>query len=497
MLEKRARMHIPVLLVILLATSAAFAVTDCDKNRFAPPRCEANIFGDGPHLINVPQRVQTSDGAVYQFIDNVWIDVHSDPEGEDRRLPIVVIGPGAGRSDWGNCYPDRSPIFSGDTTNLARLGYVAIYVGYRIHGAGAPRVGTLKLRDHWILDARSLLAAAQWGRTCHQKGGQQVAFVGFSMGTWPAYWAVSENKDLTGLQTCLDIRTVVLAGEFANYFSRSRTQPLNLENWNDNWSLGEKLTKITRNGYRVLEAFSAPALSQLPQIQYKDLTSGDLGRNLRTVLEPPAIELMKATLFEEADKHLDGCYELHNKPPVCGERCFHSTLQKFAVGLEDPTEPGKECSKPEEKCFWVKPEYNQAAKDWGAVCPTKDERGNLLVDAWYKESPTCSATGPLKIERALALASHNDKFYNPCALNQLARSLQNRGIPKDNLECPQISEDHGFRCGHFDYFKPDLPGCGWEYVTKALMAAFQSQPLSTSPKSNNQRQSYKICAKEG
>lgn len=474
----------PALFIVLLGMSNAFAASDCNTDRCAPPRCEDNILGDGPHLINVPQRVEKFK-SIHHFIDNIWIDVHSDPRLRGP-LPIVVIGPGAGRIDWANCYPDGIPMSSGVTLNLAQAGFLAIYVGYRIHGVGAPRVGTLKLRDHSTLDARSLLAAAQWGRTCHEKGGQQVAFIGFSMGTWPAYWSVSENKDLSDLQTDLDIRTIVLAGESANYFSKSRTQSLG--DWKD-WHLIEKLTRTVRNGYRVLEAFGAPDWSHLAQIQYQDLTSGDLGSNLQKIIRRPTIELVGATIFEEANKSLDGCYEFHEKPPICGDRCFHSTLQNFAAR--------RDLKHLENKKFWVTDEYNAAVQEWEALCPAKSELTNPLVRAWYEESPVCSATQKLKTKRALLLLSDHDKYHDPAAREQLGRSLQDRGIKQDKLECPEISKADGFRCGHFDYFKPDLPGCGWDYVTKELKAAFQPEPGSTNPKSDSELPSYKNCPERG
>jgi len=416
---------------------------------------KSNDLRDGEYLIEVPQP-----GG---FSDKVWVYVASPKE--DGNFPIVIYGKGQGAVTLLNCHPDGPPNFGKKIVDsLAKEGFVVVSLGYRNDGSGAPSGNSYKQRDHYIYDARTFLAAAEWARTRHSKANDQVAFIGSSMGTWPALWAVSEHSDLKNLQQCLDTKTVILQAESANHLANidSRVQDLadGIESRPQEPIIGSSI--------EIMEQLANNL--RLPEIREADLTTGQLGDQLSSYLTPAAIDIiLKPLLFQSTNSNLEGC-NIGGKVPFCNEKCTLSILKKEVQDRKiDANTVVNDIT------FWL----NQNAIDelvwWNPpnkITPSQDELQNKpLLKAMIEGSSAYSAQGPLKTKRALHLLSTNDHLYNAEAQELLLDSLNREGI--EELSSPSISVDNkGRPCEHGDYLDATRPKCGFSLTIDELNNAF-------------------------
>lgn len=392
--------------------------------------------------------------------ERMWIYAAS-PEG-DGPYPVVVFAHGQGPGNIVNCSPHGVPddvdVASSQriADSLAEAGYVAVSVYYRNRGDTAPGVGTLRPRDHFVADARGVLAAAHWASETHGRGSQRVALLGASMGSFVVTWAVAPLPELADLQTGLDIRTVI-----------------------PNAMLGNHIANTGRNAY-LLDATDPPtrvaaiALAAFASVSYRAAFAG-AGTITEASLDDPAIgggltplgrELF-ADAFLRAPQAVAGCDGLADQPPVCAGACasatFASTFARLGIGTVDAAD-------------WLAPETLEAIRYWNppvAVDPGMGT-GNALLAAQRAMSPAYALNGPLASPRLLPLVSVGDTAVtaqlqggNNAADIYVAR-LRATGVWVPD-PVPVVTD---MTCGHGDYHDPGRPTCGWAIVAAELSASF-------------------------
>jgi hypothetical protein len=403
--------------------------------------------GDGAHRISVP----LSGGAV----DDVWIYAASPP-GATGPLPVVVYGHGL-NNELANCAPDAGPggidsfgahAFGspGIADSLAKAGYLGVTVLYRNKGDGAPGLGVLRPRDHFVRDARALLAAARWARDRHGRGSERVAFVGHSMGTWPAFWAATNRDDLADLQSGLDIRTVILQAETANHITNI-SQP--------ECSQGKQPRLGPYWGVTFIAALSPDGV----------ITAGDLAGDgpvanlFAASYTELGLDVLKTAFFSPADTEIEGCAELAGLPPSCDRRCVFATVKKLYGG--DPLPPAEDLYRgPLVDADAALCVLGAAAADPG---PQPDDP---FIAIMRSTSPAYAAEG-LLTGRALPLLARGDDHYDEAALRRFTDKLAGLGA-----RVPDPPLDLGTECAHGTYWSTAKPQCGLDATLAELTAAF-------------------------
>lgn len=392
----------------------------------------------------------------------VWIEV-ARPEGPGP-FPVVVYGHGQGTGNFLNCTPDRVPD-DGDAIDSARivedlaaLGYEAIAVLYRNRGDGVPAIGTLRPRDHLVLDARAFLAAAHWAHD-RDAGDSRVALIGVSMGSFPATWATAPLPQLADLQAGLDIVTSIPTAMLGNHIANTgRSAEL----------LGDA-DPATRAGAIALAAFSAVTV-QLARAEQPELTAADLDAvdaPLTRGLTAPGVELFHRMFVDAPDPALAGCGDLDAVAAACDSTCATSTFAAVAAahGLAtvDPAD-------------WLTQDTLDAIAYWSppdAVDPSAATTNPMLA-AQRAMSPAYALSGPLLAPRMLPLVSIGDHVItgqveggNQAAELYLAR-LRSTGVAIPD-PVPAVMDA---TCDHGNYLDPVRPQCGWDLVVAELTAAF-------------------------
>jgi hypothetical protein len=419
-----------------------------------PPGTLAN----GSYKIHVPMPDGTS--------DDVWLYATS-PDGAGP-LPVVVYAHGKGvGADLVNCQPNGGigdEILGPDsvtrTNSLASLGYLAVAIAYRNTGDGAPGIGTIKLRDEEVRDTRALLAAAQWARREHRRGSPRAAFIGSSMGTWPAFWGVTARKDLADLQADLDLRTTILVAETANhprnhadagsYGKLSSAVPL------------ERAGAIGGAVFNVLHS-SMLATGQATVTQ-NDLSSGAYFDIASSGLTARGLDLARGVFLAHANPSLGACNGPGQtfQPPICSTDCALMTLQSLVPGGGQDPGPATD---------WL----TQAALDaqgYWSLTPVDPgpTPANVFLRADRNGSPALAATGPLKVSRALSLLAINDGHYDAAAQALLIAKLTALGAKVPSP--PRIDVDgQGVKCTHDGYLDATR-ACGFALIRDELAAAF-------------------------
>lgn len=407
--------------------------------------------GDGYHQIVVPQPDGSSDAmTIYAVAPNP--ETHGDGP-----FPVIIYGHGQNYRSVANCSPDSatSAVDEARMQPLAEAGYLAIAVQYRNRGAGAPSVGSIRLREHWILDARGLLAAAQWARDEHGKGTGEVAFIGTSMGTWPAFWAASGDPTLADLQSGLAVRTVVMAAESANHFANTSghyadvvaagTPEANLQ------------AVVTGGGF--VTTIGAAWLG-MTQVDVTDLAAGEaLGDWIRLHLTEAGVELTSALFFEEPPAGVSCGASYIDKPPVCSDACIGMSYEAMYGAIADfgPLTDFFTPAGVDAFTFW-QPELGQLDPGTGVT--------NELMLAMRAGSPAYAAPS-LLAPRALSLLNEADGHYDPDARQVLLDKLASLGVSP--VGAPSNSLSH---CGHMTYLDATKPECGLDVLLPELAAAF-------------------------
>lgn len=391
--------------------------------------------------------------------ERVWIHV-ARPEGPGP-FPVVIYGHGQGGGNIVNCTPDRPPddddsrAGSRFSDALAARGYLAIAVFYRNRGAGIPAIGELRGRDHYILDARAFLAAAQLAHRSLD-GEERVALIGASMGSFPATWATASLPELADLQDGLEIVTSIPTAMLGNHIGNTGRNKALLAATD----LDVRRFSIALAGLASVDARAAVALDT-------SLTPDDLASPaLAGGLTPAGAELVRRVFVDAPDTSLAGCSGL-TTPAACSSACALSTFSAVAaarsLGGVTPSD-------------WLTPDTLDAIGYWappnaidpGAATP------NAMLRAQRAISPAYSLAGPLRTARMLPLLSVGDRVVtdqlaqsNAPADQYLAR-LRSTGVTVPD-PVPLVQDA---TCGHGDYIDPSRPGCGWSLILDELSAAF-------------------------
>ena len=407
--------------------------------------------GDGYHDIPVAQSDGSSDTmTIYAVSPNAA--VHGPGP-----YPVVVYAHGQNYLGVANCKPDGQATNSTDAARvqpLADAGYLSLAVQYRNRGAGAPGTGAIRFRDHWIFDARGMLAAAQWARSEHGSGSSDVAFIGTSMGTWPAMWASSTDPALDDLKTGLSQHTVILAAEAANHFSNARGH------YDDALAaaspVGNFIAVITAGSYF---ADIISASMDMAEVSAADLAAGQpLGDALRLYMTESAMDLMSAMYFEPVPVGADCGASYGDKPPACSDSCV---LASYAASYGDVNLFGALTD-------YLLPPAVAAVSYWdpagGFTDPGAGVSDTLMV-AMRAGSPTYSAPG-LDAPRALSLFNQADAHYEPDARQLMVDKLSALGASPVVTPTNTAPE-----CTHQTYMDGAL-NCGMVEIIAELDAAF-------------------------
>lgn len=406
--------------------------------------------GPPPQVLHVPMQ----DGTT----EPVWIYA-AVPDGPGPH-PIVVHGHGQGTGNVANCTPDGAPDDGDAATSrqiaddLAARGYLTIAVLYRNRGAGAPAIGELRGRDHYILDARAFLAAARFARD--QLGGQaRAALIGTSMGSFPATWATAPLPELGDLQDGLELVTSIPAAMLGNHIGNTgRSAYL--------------MTTSDLEARRAAIAFAAFASvsSRLAIAGDRSLTVEDLDATVAAGLTPAGVELFRRTFLDAPDPELAGC-AIGAVPVVCSPPCYAATFAQIAAarGLSDITPSD-----------WLRVETIDAIDFWDppAAVDPGPTTANAMLAAQRELSPAYALEGPLHTRRLFPLTSIGDAVV----IDQLAGSNEPADLYIERLRATGVTIPDPIpvvrdsSCGHGDYLDPSRPGCGWSYVLDELAIAF-------------------------
>ena len=374
--------------------------------------------------------------------------------------PIVVIAHGQGVEHIVNCWPREVP--HDFTVNesaalalaLARQGYVAVAVSYRNAGQGAPSGESARLRDLDHRDARTVLAAAELARS-RGHGTAEVAYVGFSNGTFPALWSALPRPELADLQAALQVKTVVLAGHTVNAVANiGRTSAF--------FSATDKTSRQQALVLGALSALTTVATAlELDEVDASTFTPTTApGAALAELLTDDGVQALKSIAFTRADTRVAGCSALADKPVICDGTCLANTMAASA----DPGAITKYLRAPViDACtFW----NAETAPDPGLDTP------NPLLRVARRISPPYSAQGSLLTPRALLLFSSNDNVTNAHgarAREALASKLRALGA---TVAVPEgLGRDASGPCQHGDYGK-ELRACGYQHLLAELRSAF-------------------------
>ncbi|MFT3698619.1 MAG: hypothetical protein QM831_36070 [Kofleriaceae bacterium] len=377
----------------------------------------------------------------------VWIDV-AIPAGPGP-YPVVVYGHGQGTSNLVNCAPDRAPddvdAVDGESVAaaLAGEGYLAISIDYRNIGAQIPAIGEFRARDHYVFDASAFLAAAHFAHD--QLGGtNEVAFIGVSMGSFPATWATAPLPELADLQAGLDVRTTIPTAMLGNQIGNTGRSK-------DTLASGDRETLALAALSSVLPR---AALALDPSITADDLV-GPEGAGLT----PAGVDLVRAEFLDA------GCGT--NMPAACSATCASSTFDTVAsahgIVRIDPRD-------------WMTDDTLDAIAYWSppdAIDPGADTTNGMLA-AMRALSPAYTLEGPLVAARVFPLVSRGDHVVtgqlgssNAPALQYLDR-VQATGVTMPD-PLPVVTDT---TCDHGNYLEPSRPQCGWSLVLDELATAF-------------------------
>lgn len=408
--------------------------------------------GDGMHRIAVPQA---------QGTDEVWIYAAS-PAGTGP-FPVVVFAHGQGASTLANCWPDGAPAY-GDVAvsqelarDLAGQGYLAVAVFFRNTGDGTPLSAGVKHRDHATLDARTVLAAAQWARTQHGAGSERVALLGVSMGSFPAFLAGTARPELADLQDGLDLRLSVIAGMAGNHVA------------NFHRNVGDLLASADANQRAqgiigVTVALPSMLATRLGLERYRlaDVALGQpLGDALAVALTPRGRQLFEDLLLRPSTELPYAPCDDARVAAVCVPACAQAlALDRFDDLASLPTVTD-----------WLTDDAIAAAQYWdppGAIDPRDSAPGSTL--AFLRALSPVYGDHTMLVDEVVPLLSTGDHVIvaqGPSATELLLDWLAALGVTV-RAEVPVIASDARGPCEHGDYFLPARPTCGWDATVAAL-----------------------------
>lgn len=390
----------------------------------------------------------------------MWIYVASPDE--PGHHPVVVYGHGQGASNLlPECVAESAPPThvdvapSLDTAEaLAAAGYVGVAVFYRSYGT-PPELGTMTFRDHFVLDARSMLTAAGWVRDHHPKASARAAFAGNSMGSFTATWAVSPHPALHDLQEGLDIGAAIASGMLGNHIANSSPQFRQIDDASlDDQIRAASIVLFTQAlvGLRASQA----GLTTVDSASADGLT-GDLTPLGRRLFE---------ALFIDPPPDIPECGDAQGRPVWCSSSCVSKLAgDLFLEGAGGAIQASDWFTSAtiDDFAYWNPPTD---------IDPTAPD-GSLLA-LLRALSPAYSLPGPLLTPRFLPLVSTADHTLPAQTSGSTAPGElyidQLRSVGANIPDPPLLVTEAG--CDHGDYYRPERPGCGWSLVLEHLSAAF-------------------------
>lgn len=330
---------------------------------------------------------------------------------------------------------------------LAAEGFVTVAPLYRSHGPDVPTTGGLWPRDHGLLDASAVLAAARHGAAQPGADGR-VLLLGASMGSFPVLWAASAHTELAAAQQGLDLRGAVTVGMLGDHLGNvGRTA----------WQLdeGEELARA-----EAITAAVAGAAQALSFDRGQDPLRGSAFA--ADVLTDAGQGLLEAGFLGGADPAVAGCEGLVGAP-ICAIDCITPTFYD-ALGAE-PFAPEA----------FLTPQALGALHHWADTegADPGPEPADPLLAALRARSPAYGLPGAV-VARFTVVTSAGDHVvqqqlaYGDAPVQRLVDALAATGA--DAAHVAVDAPD----CGHEDYLLPHRPECGFLAVRSALDASLES-----------------------
>lgn len=386
-------------------------------------------------------QVVRPDGEIEQVYAHVEV-----PEGEGP-FPVVVYAHGQSLDSAFRCQegPPSDAVSEHAALvaqGLAARGWLTVAPLYRNRGPDAPLVGELWPRDHRLLDASAVLAAAHLGAS-HPQGDARVGLLGLSMGSFPVLWAASEEPALAPLQEGLDLRIAISGGMLGDHLGNiGRTvHALDAE---EDLARAEAITFAVVGALQFL-SFERGHDPIVDSSFVADLLTGR-GQSL----------VQEGLLVAASCEGVVG-------PPICAIDCFTDTFYEV---LGDAPLQAESFLAPEAVDAWRFWETSEAA-DPGAAHP------NPLLAALRAASPAYGLPGA-RVPRLVAITSVGDHVvqqqlaYGSEPLDRFLAALAATGAEAEHIAIDAEG------CGHEDYLLPHRPECGFDALTAALAASLES-----------------------
>jgi len=398
-----------------------------------------------PAVEQIVLDVARPDGAVEQIYAHVAVPTDDGPH------PVVVYAHGQGLQATFNCAlgpPDDavSDHAARVAEGLAREGWLVVAPLFRNRGDTAPAIGALRPRDHHLLDASAVLAAARHGAD-HPAGSPVVGMVGMSMGSFAVTWAGADAPQLQSAAEGLDLRVAVVGGMVGDHLA-------NLGRLGRNLDAEEELARaeaITQAGAGVLAQLSFPrGVDPIDGVDFVD-----------DMLTSRGEELMERGLLSAADGATAACAPLEG-PPICATDCF---VELFYEVLDD--------AQLAPESFLADPAL-EALAHWDATAgadPGPDVSNELL--ATLRAKSPAYALPPARVDRFVTVIADGDTVVQELlALGDEPRQrwLSALGASGAELRSHQITEEG---CGHDDYLLPGSGVCGYDVVADELHDALE------------------------
>ena len=389
--------------------------------------------------------VERPDGAVELIYAHVGVPAEPGPH------PVVVFAHGQSVDAAFNCGSgppsDRSSVHAQWVTQvLAEEGWLVVAPLFRNRGDTAPLVGALRPRDHHLLDASAVLAAARHGQA-HPRGGGPVGLVGISMGTFPVLWAATAHPDLDPIAEGLDLRVAVAAG-----------------------MLGDQLGTLGRTAQAFVAEEELAVAEGITQAVAGTVTTMSFPRGVDPVtdlgfvddvLTPRGRELARRGLLEPADPRSAACWEL-TAAPICSTECFVDVF--FQVLDDEPVAPQT----------FLQGAALDALAHWsetGGADPGADSANPVL--AALREASPAYGLPVARVQTLVTMLGAGDEVVTEQLLvgehprERYLDALRATGAELVDLRLADPA------CEHDDYLDLEQPDCGYDALRDQLHRALE------------------------
>lgn len=365
--------------------------------------------------------------------------------------PVVVYAHGQGLPAAFNCAegpPDDSVSDHAElvTLGLANEGWLTVTPLFRNRGDTAPLLGATRPRDHYLLDASAVLAAAQHG-VAHPAGGGPVGLVGLSMGSFAVTWAGSSEPALDAAAAGLDLRVVVAGAMLGDHIG-------NLGRVHAALSHPEELGRAEAITQAVVGAVNAMAFPR----GVDPITSA---AHVDDLLTPRGTELAERGLLEAADPAWAPCEGLEGAP-ICSIDCFVELF--YDVLGDEPLDPAS----------FLEPVTLEALDHWALTdgADPGPSPTNPVLAALRSMSPAYGLPGARTARWASLLADNDRVVTELLAVGELPRERWLEALEATGAEVADLRVTES-GCGHDDYLLPSYGECGFDLVRAELRAALE------------------------